>query len=95
MPDEHKGLPVHGYQSQPTGKIDVVNENKIIEERLLRRLDNMSALASDIDGRWLAVARTHFEQARTHFEQGFMALNRAVFKPGRVALPEDNANGSV
>ncbi len=33
---------------------------------------------------WLAIARTQIEQ-------GFMALNRAVFKPGRVRLAEDDA----
>ena len=28
--------------------------------------------------------------ARTHFETGFMALNRAVFQPSRIDLPEDS-----
>lgn len=27
--------------------------------------------------------------ARTHFQEGFMALNRAVFQPQRIKLPED------
>lgn len=78
---EHKGLPVAGYRPQSDDKVAMVNENKILEERVLRRLE---ALQSDqrTDGRWLAIAKTHLEQ-------GFMAMNRAVFKPARVSLPED------
>jgi hypothetical protein len=34
------------------------------------------------DARWIAIARTHIEQ-------GFMALNRAIFKPERVKLETD------
>ena len=37
----------------------------------------------EIDQRWLAIARTHIEQ-------GFMALNRAIFRPQRVELDEDD-----
>ncbi len=33
----------------------------------------------NIDQRWLAIGRAHLEQA-------FMAINRAIFKPGRVEL---------
>jgi hypothetical protein len=79
---EHACLPVAGYQPQSADTVAAVNANKLREERLLRALD---ACLGDttIDQRWLAVARTHFEQ-------GFMALNRSVFRPGRVALPEDD-----
>jgi hypothetical protein len=38
--------------------------------------------AENIDKRWLLVARTQLEQ-------GFMALNRAIFQPQRIALPGD------
>ncbi|TCT37431.1 DUF7681 family protein [Martelella mediterranea] len=77
------GLPVKGYRPQQGDKIATVNHNKELEERVLRQFD---AMASDqnIDKRWLALARTSIEQ-------GFMAANRAVFQPGRVALPEDEA----
>nr|WP_165972821.1 hypothetical protein [Martelella mediterranea] len=49
-------------------------------------MGQFDAMASDpdIDKRWLALARTSIEQ-------GFMAANRAVFQPDRVALPEDEA----
>jgi len=84
MPDKHEGLPVKGYQPQSQGAVDTVNEHKLTEERLLRHLDQMMSKGEHVyDGRWLAIAKNHFEQ-------GFMALNRAVFKPGRVKLPEDN-----
>ena len=73
-----KGLPVAGYQPQPDTAIDRVNANKVAEERLLRTLEGMG----DCDPRWVAIARTHFEQ-------GFMAMNRAIFQPSRITLPED------
>jgi hypothetical protein len=44
-------------------------------------LDQLAAMPG-IDGRWFAIGRTGIEQ-------GFMAINRAVFKPGRAALPGD------
>lgn len=82
------GLPVHGYKPQPAANVALVNEFKQDEERLLRKLDALvQAVYEDMGGtpydvRWVAIARSHFEQ-------GFMALNRAVFQPGRIALPED------
>jgi len=103
MTEEHKGLPVHGYQPQSEAKVALVNEFKQDEERLLRKLDAMvSALDVEpfgtalvkaegapipykYDERWLAVARTHFQE-------GYMALNRAVFQPQRIKLPEDDGN---
>lgn len=77
---EHTGLPVHGYKPQSNDRVEQVNLNKENEERLLRLIELLQD--TDADGRWLAVARTHFEQ-------GYMALNRAIFKPERVKLPED------
>jgi hypothetical protein len=78
---DHQPLPVHGYKPQSAASVDVVNANKQLEERALRQLDALAGFDT-IDKRWLAIGRTHLEQA-------FMAVNRAVFKPGRVALPED------
>lgn len=83
---QHQGLPVAGYKPQDSTAVAKVNEHKQVEEQLLRRIEQLQALNSIDPGahdpRWLAVARTHFEE-------GFMALNRAVFKPGRVKLPDD------
>ncbi|MFC6447170.1 Acb2/Tad1 domain-containing protein [Shinella zoogloeoides] len=82
MPD-HKGLPVAGYQPQSEARIVLVNENKMVEEGVLRLLDMLATLP-EIDQRWLAIGRSHIEQ-------GFMAINRAVFRPGRIKLDGDEA----
>lgn len=82
MTDETvKPLPVSGYTEQSKSKIDLVNQHKDAEERLLRHIEFMQN-NNIVDGRWAAIAKTHFEQA-------FMALNRAVFQPQRISLPED------
>lgn len=75
---EHKGLPVAGYKPQSDAKVAQVNALKRDEERVLRKLDAMRDDA-EIDQRWLAIGRTQMEQA-------FMAINRSVFKPGRVEI---------
>lgn len=92
---EHTPLPVQGYTPQSDAKVALVNEFKQDEERLLRKIDAAVEATQDVhvdnativnvalcDGRWLAIARTHFQE-------GFMALNRAVFQPQRISLPED------
>ena len=77
----NKGLPVHGYRPQSDGAVALVQANKEAEERILRMLNDL-ADRSDTDKRWLSIGRTAIEQ-------GFMAMNRAVFQPGRAVLPED------
>lgn len=79
---EHTGLPVAGYKPQTQSKIVAVNKNKLFEEELLRLMDEMKD-DPEVDQRWLAIARTDIEK-------GFMALNRSIFKPGRVRLPIDD-----
>lgn len=71
---------VAGYRAQPQWAIDAVNDFKVLEERFLRLIEAMETLP--IDGRWMAIGRTQVQL-------GFMAVNRAIFQPGRVALPED------
>lgn len=78
---KYEGLPVHGYQAQDPLRVALVNQNKEAEERLLRQIESIAG-NPDFDQRWLSIARTQLEQ-------GFMALNRAIFLPGRVRLPED------
>ncbi|MFN4091012.1 MAG: cyclic nucleotide-binding protein [Alphaproteobacteria bacterium] len=90
MPDDRdatltEGLPVPGYRPQPARAIETVSALKEAEERLLRRLDALAA-AGEADPRWLAIGRTGLEQA-------FMAINRAVFRPGRVRLEADAEAG--
>ena len=75
---EHKALPVHGYRAQSSETVDMVNHNKQMEESILQGMDAMQGDPA-IDQRWLAIARTHMEQA-------FMAWNRSIFRPERVKL---------
>lgn len=72
----HKALPVSGYLSQSNNNVNAVNLNKKIEEQVLRILDSL-ATNPDVDKRWLAIGRTAIEN-------GFMAVNRAIFKPERI-----------
>lgn len=81
MPNEHTGLPVSGYRPQNSLAIDLVNVNKAIEEAILRMLDQLQADPA-IDQKWL-------EFGREQIESGFMAVNRSIFKPSRVKLPDD------
>lgn len=84
----HAPIPVSGYRPQSQATIDLVNENKALEEQALRQLDRLATLTAingetiDIDKRWLAIGRTHLEQA-------WMAINRSIFKPARTKLPGD------
>lgn len=78
MAPENTGLPVHGYKPQSDEKVAAVNRNKQLEERVLRALDELRGFPF-IDQRWLATGRTDIEK-------GFMAVNRAIFQPGRVEL---------
>jgi len=84
---KHGGLPVAGYKPQNQTAVDAVNINKRLEEVVLRRLDELVAGINtgqsplEVDKCWLAIGRTHIEQ-------GFMAVNRAIFKPARVDIGE-------
>ena len=75
---DNSGSPVSGYRPQSDDNVAVVNVNKDLEEGVLRILDDLFRRPG-IDRRWLAIGRTHIEQ-------GFMAVNRAVFSPGRVVF---------
>ena len=81
MEQKHEGLPVKGYVGQPQWKVDLVNENKVLEARVLRQIDTHRTHA-DVDQRMVALANTKVQEA-------FMWLNRAAFQPTRIALPED------
>ena len=81
-----KAPPIPGYQDVSADRQSAVTINKLLEEEVLRRLDALETHRSDIDRRWLAIGRTHIEEA-------FMAINRSIFQPGRVQLPSDVNNG--
>jgi hypothetical protein len=80
---QHSGLPVAGYRPQDDGAVARVNAWKLVEESVLRGLDEL-ADRSDVDKRWLQIGRAEIEK-------GFMAVNRSIFRPERVRLPGDDA----
>lgn len=73
-----KGLPVKGYKpTQPEWAIAAVNKIKVLEERLLRELDDLVTKGTDVDQRWVALARTQIQI-------GCMGACRAIFQPQRI-----------
>lgn len=80
---QHSGLPVAGYRPQNEEAVARVNAWKLVEESVLRGLDEL-AERGDVDKRWLQIGRTEIEN-------GFMAVNRSIFRPERVRLPGDAA----
>lgn len=84
---DHKGLPVAGYaKTQSTENVNLVNEGKLLEERVLRyidKLDQAGGNGATFDGRWLATGRTDIQK-------GFMSVFRSVFQPQRIELPGDH-----
>ena len=72
---------IKGYTAVSENKAETVNKNKELEEICLRRIDALMA-DNDTDKRCIAVAKTQLQDA-------FMWLNRGVFQPQRIELPED------
>lgn len=65
---------------------DQISAHKVAlecEEGFLRYLEELPSQI-DVDPRWLAIARTQFEQA-------FMALGRAIVPKARLKLEGDHA----
>ena len=85
---DHKPMPVAGYTAQSDDKVKLANEGKELEERYLRWLDKLADDAKTpdgkIDGRFVALARTHVQT-------GAMFAIRSIFQPTRIKLPEDPA----
>ena len=81
---DHKGLPVQGYRTQTQNAVDAVNRNKETEEKILRLIDDLEN--GQLNGESFVAERRWLAIARTDLEKGFMALNRAIFKPERAKL---------
>ncbi|HEV7651340.1 MAG TPA: hypothetical protein VGP26_24585 [Actinophytocola sp.] len=64
---------IRGYQNLPGDKVDVINGVKLAEEDLAAVWGRVERLAYT-DPRWLAIARTHFQE-------GFSALVRSIAQP--------------
>lgn len=74
----HEGLPVASYKPQSEANVAAVNSFKQLEEQVLRALDDLEKNNHEIDRRWSAIGRTGIQTA-------FMAINRSIFKPSRIA----------
>lgn len=89
---EVKGLPVAGYKpTQSQDAIDLVNEGKILEERVLRWVDRVKKENSMKMGNSIGFDLSI--DGMLQIQVGFMLLYRAVFQPNgsRIKLPEDEA----
>jgi hypothetical protein len=72
---QERPTPVAGYRELSGHEIDAVNFVKSAEKQIAetwRALGRHSAL--ELDRRWMAVARTHFQE-------GFSAVVRAITRP--------------
>lgn len=70
--------PVAGYRPLDAEQLALMNENKLLEELVLRQVDrHVRETSQNIDQRFVSLARTHFQE-------GFMALNRSVARPQRL-----------
>lgn len=78
---DHQPIPVSGYTAQSQSAVDLANEGKALEERYLRWLDKLDQ-HPDTDKRCVALGRTNVQT-------GAMWAVRSIFKPTRIALPED------
>ena len=90
---QHQGLPVAGYKPQSDEKVAHVNINKELEERCLRQIEFLQGRLIDADATHYIAAYDHrmLALARTSIQEAFMWMNRAVFQPDRISLPEDEA----
>lgn len=64
---------ISGYRDLSQDEIDQMNAVKVAESALGETWRQVMSLP-DVDKRWAAVAKTHFEE-------GFMALVRSIAKP--------------
>jgi len=64
---------VRGYRSLTDGEVELVNSIKLLEELVAERWGAVGGKA-EVNQRWMAVARTHFQE-------GFTALIRAITQP--------------
>ena len=72
MDNQHRF--VRGYRELNAEEIADVNDLKRDEAVLFERLEILQKQNPELDGRWLAIGKTHLEQ-------GFMAVIRSITRP--------------
>lgn len=65
---------ISGYRDLSEAEIDAMNTVKSAESDIGALWSQIGADVTDVDRRWLAIAKTHFQE-------GFSALVRAVARP--------------
>lgn len=78
----YEALPVAGYVSQSEDKVREVNRNKVLEEKVLRRIEAIEESVDEIDTDLL-------DRGRHFIEIGFMLVNRAIFQPERLEFDDE------
>jgi hypothetical protein len=86
---DHKPMPVHGYTSQSQERIDIVNEGKALEERVLRYIEKVNAFNTDASGATSSEGARASALGRSYIQTGWMWVFRSIFQPQRAKLPED------
>lgn len=77
---------VHGYVEQPESAIRAVNDNKHLEELVLRQIERIhAAIVNGYIPMREARSMRHLMDAERHIEMGFMLLNRAIMQPSRIS----------
>jgi hypothetical protein len=89
---DHKPMPVQGYTIQSQPNIDLSNEGKVLEERVLRYIERVvaHAKANPVPDGHLDERARYAAVGRTNIQDGFMWTIRAIFNPQRAKLPEDS-----
>jgi len=77
-------MTIKGYRELSQEEIDIINENKIIEERVLR---NLEKIKKDFERKNSCVYLGNKEE--DHINMTFMLINRFIIRPQRISLPED------
>lgn len=70
---------IKGFTDQSEENKRLVNENKVLEERVLRQLDELQNGGVKFDQRCVALGRTKIQEA-------FMWINRGIFQPQRIDI---------
>jgi hypothetical protein len=86
----HAPMPVAGYTAQSQANIDLANEGKQLEERMLRYIERVEKYAeTDPDTVKIGERKRLAAVGRTQMQLGWMMVIRAIFNPQRIKLPED------
>ena len=79
---------ISGYRQLSDDEVRVVNRIKALEREVGFAWQQVREDVNDVDRRWLAVARTHFQE-------GFSALVRSVARPDETSWSDNGDRGPV